>query len=198
MWRLAPGVVIGAGAEIGDGTRHRARRGDRRPASPSGAIARSAPMSPSAMPMSATGSSSCPAPRSASPASALPPPGRAISRCPQLGRVIIQDDVEIGACTTIDRGALGDTVIGEGTKLDNLIMIAPQLPDRPPLRDRRPDRAGRQRGAGRWRGAGRAGGAGRPYPRRAPAPAWARARAPVRPYRPGRRASIMAGRRRNL
>jgi len=44
-------------------------------------------------------------------------------KIPQLGRVIIQDDVEIGSCTTIDRGSLRDTVIGEGTKLDNLIMI---------------------------------------------------------------------------
>jgi UDP-3-O-[3-hydroxymyristoyl] glucosamine N-acyltransferase len=42
---------------------------------------------------------------------------------PQLGRVIVQDGVEIGACTTIDRGALGDTVIGEGTKIDNLVQI---------------------------------------------------------------------------
>jgi UDP-3-O-[3-hydroxymyristoyl] glucosamine N-acyltransferase len=41
----------------------------------------------------------------------------------QLGRVIIQDDVEIGANTTIDRGALMDTVIGEGTKIDNLVQI---------------------------------------------------------------------------
>jgi UDP-3-O-[3-hydroxymyristoyl] glucosamine N-acyltransferase len=45
-------------------------------------------------------------------------------KVPQLGRVIVQDDVEIGAATTIDRGALGDTVIGEGSKLDNLVMIA--------------------------------------------------------------------------
>jgi len=44
-------------------------------------------------------------------------------RIPQLGRVIIQDGVEIGAGTTIDRGALGDTVIGEGTKIDNLVQI---------------------------------------------------------------------------
>jgi UDP-3-O-[3-hydroxymyristoyl] glucosamine N-acyltransferase len=44
-------------------------------------------------------------------------------KIPQLGRVIIQDRVEIGACTTIDRGALGDTVIGEGTKIDNLVQI---------------------------------------------------------------------------
>lgn len=42
---------------------------------------------------------------------------------PQLGRVIIQDRVEIGANSTVDRGALGDTVIGEGTKLDNLVQI---------------------------------------------------------------------------
>jgi UDP-3-O-[3-hydroxymyristoyl] glucosamine N-acyltransferase len=44
-------------------------------------------------------------------------------KIPQLGRVIVQDRVEIGACTTIDRGALGDTVIGEGTKIDNLVQI---------------------------------------------------------------------------
>lgn len=41
----------------------------------------------------------------------------------QIGRVIIQDDVEIGANTTIDRGALDDTVVGEGTKIDNLVQI---------------------------------------------------------------------------
>ncbi|MCO5065657.1 MAG: UDP-3-O-(3-hydroxymyristoyl)glucosamine N-acyltransferase [Rhizobiaceae bacterium] len=45
-------------------------------------------------------------------------------RMPQLGRVIIQDDVEIGANTTVDRGALDDTVIGEGTKIDNLVQVA--------------------------------------------------------------------------
>jgi UDP-3-O-[3-hydroxymyristoyl] glucosamine N-acyltransferase len=44
-------------------------------------------------------------------------------KVPQLGRVIIQDHVEIGAGTTIDRGASGDTVIGEGTKIDNLVQI---------------------------------------------------------------------------
>ncbi|RME99332.1 MAG: UDP-3-O-(3-hydroxymyristoyl)glucosamine N-acyltransferase, partial [Alphaproteobacteria bacterium] len=45
-------------------------------------------------------------------------------KVPQIGRVIIQDDVEIGANTTIDRGALRDTIIGEGTKIDNLVQIA--------------------------------------------------------------------------
>jgi UDP-3-O-[3-hydroxymyristoyl] glucosamine N-acyltransferase len=45
-------------------------------------------------------------------------------KVPQLGRVIVQDDVEIGAGTTIDRGAIRDTMIGEGTKVDNLVQIA--------------------------------------------------------------------------
>ena len=45
-------------------------------------------------------------------------------RIPQIGRVIIQDDVEIGANTTVDRGAMADTVIGEGTKIDNLVQVA--------------------------------------------------------------------------
>jgi UDP-3-O-[3-hydroxymyristoyl] glucosamine N-acyltransferase len=44
-------------------------------------------------------------------------------KVPQLGVVVIGDDVEIGANTTIDRGALADTVIEEGVKLDNLIQI---------------------------------------------------------------------------
>jgi UDP-3-O-[3-hydroxymyristoyl] glucosamine N-acyltransferase len=44
-------------------------------------------------------------------------------KTPQLGRVIVQDKVEIGANTAIDRGALGDTVIGEGTKIDNLVQV---------------------------------------------------------------------------
>ncbi len=44
-------------------------------------------------------------------------------KVPQVGRVIIQDDVEIGAGTAIDRGAIRDTVIGEGTKIDNLVQI---------------------------------------------------------------------------
>jgi UDP-3-O-[3-hydroxymyristoyl] glucosamine N-acyltransferase len=45
-------------------------------------------------------------------------------KVPQVGRVIIQDDVEIGANSTVDRGASRDTVIGEGTKIDNLVQIA--------------------------------------------------------------------------
>jgi len=49
---------------------------------------------------------------------------RGLVKIPQIGRVIIQDHVEIGASTTIDRGALDDTVIGEGTKIDNQVQIA--------------------------------------------------------------------------
>jgi UDP-3-O-[3-hydroxymyristoyl] glucosamine N-acyltransferase len=45
------------------------------------------------------------------------------SKVPQLGRVEIGDDVEVGACTTIDRGTFQATQIGTGTKLDNLVMV---------------------------------------------------------------------------
>ena len=45
-------------------------------------------------------------------------------KIPQLGTVIIGEDVEIGACTSIDRGAIDDTIIGNGVKLDNQIQIA--------------------------------------------------------------------------
>lgn len=44
-------------------------------------------------------------------------------KVPQVGRVIIQNDVELGAGTTVDRGSLRDTVIGEGTKVDNQVQI---------------------------------------------------------------------------
>jgi UDP-3-O-[3-hydroxymyristoyl] glucosamine N-acyltransferase len=43
---------------------------------------------------------------------------------PQIGRVVIEDNVEIGANTCVDRGALGETRIGEGTKIDNMVQIA--------------------------------------------------------------------------
>jgi UDP-3-O-[3-hydroxymyristoyl] glucosamine N-acyltransferase len=45
-------------------------------------------------------------------------------KIPHVGRCIIGDDVEVGANTTIDRGSIGDTVIGAGTKIDNLVHIA--------------------------------------------------------------------------
>lgn len=52
-------------------------------------------------------------------------PGAAgIRKIPQVGTVIIDDDVEIGANATVDRAALGATTIGRGTKIDNLVMVA--------------------------------------------------------------------------
>ncbi|MCX8997630.1 UDP-3-O-(3-hydroxymyristoyl)glucosamine N-acyltransferase [Rhizobiaceae bacterium BDR2-2] len=51
------------------------------------------------------------------------PGPRGMLKLVQIGRVIIQDNVEIGANTTIDRGAMDDTVIGEGTKIDNQVQI---------------------------------------------------------------------------
>jgi UDP-3-O-[3-hydroxymyristoyl] glucosamine N-acyltransferase len=45
-------------------------------------------------------------------------------RIAQLGRVIIEDDVQIGSNSAVDRGAMGDTIIGAGTAIDNLVQIA--------------------------------------------------------------------------
>jgi len=49
--------------------------------------------------------------------------GSAHRKVPQIGNVILRDDVEIGANVTIDRGALGPTIIGKGTKIDNLVQV---------------------------------------------------------------------------
>jgi UDP-3-O-[3-hydroxymyristoyl] glucosamine N-acyltransferase len=51
------------------------------------------------------------------------PDGSAHRRIPQVGRVVIEDDVDIGANTTIDRATLGDTIVRRGTKIDNLVQI---------------------------------------------------------------------------
>jgi UDP-3-O-[3-hydroxymyristoyl] glucosamine N-acyltransferase len=53
----------------------------------------------------------------------VPTPEGRFETMPQLGRVLLGDEVEIGANSTIDRGAQGDTVIGQGTRIDNLVMI---------------------------------------------------------------------------
>ncbi|WP_027135356.1 UDP-3-O-(3-hydroxymyristoyl)glucosamine N-acyltransferase [Geminicoccus roseus] len=50
--------------------------------------------------------------------------GASHRKVPQLGRVLVEDDVEIGANSTVDRGSGSDTVIGRGSKIDNLVMIA--------------------------------------------------------------------------
>jgi UDP-3-O-[3-hydroxymyristoyl] glucosamine N-acyltransferase len=49
--------------------------------------------------------------------------GAGMTKFPQIGRTVIEDDVEIGANTTIDRAALGETRIGQGTKIDNLVQL---------------------------------------------------------------------------
>jgi UDP-3-O-[3-hydroxymyristoyl] glucosamine N-acyltransferase len=50
--------------------------------------------------------------------------GTAHRKIPQVGRVVVEDDVEIGANATIDRATLGETVVGRGSKIDNLVMVA--------------------------------------------------------------------------
>jgi len=49
--------------------------------------------------------------------------GEARAKIPQVGNVVVEDDVEIGACVTIDRATFGSTVVGRGTKIDNLVQI---------------------------------------------------------------------------
>jgi len=49
--------------------------------------------------------------------------GDGVRKIPQVGRVVIEDDVEIGANTTVDRATLGETRIGRGTKIDNLVQV---------------------------------------------------------------------------
>ena len=119
---LAPGVVVGPGAEIGDGTR----------IGPNTVIGRGVTIG-----RACEIGSNCTISNSYIGDEVLILPGAQIGqpgfgfasntsghiKIPQIGRVIVQDRVEIGSCTTIDRGALGDTVIGEGSKIDNLVQI---------------------------------------------------------------------------
>jgi UDP-3-O-[3-hydroxymyristoyl] glucosamine N-acyltransferase len=50
--------------------------------------------------------------------------GKKQAKVPQVGNVVIEDDVEIGACSTIDRATIGSTIIRQGVKIDNLVQIA--------------------------------------------------------------------------
>jgi UDP-3-O-[3-hydroxymyristoyl] glucosamine N-acyltransferase len=120
---LAPGVVIGAAAEIGD----RTRLGPGAVIGPGVAIGRDCEIGANVSISHAyVGDRAIilPGAQIGQPGFGFATTGEDYLKIPQLGRVIVQDDVEIGASTTIDRGALGDTVIGEGSKLDNLVMIA--------------------------------------------------------------------------
>ncbi|HEX4158637.1 MAG TPA: UDP-3-O-(3-hydroxymyristoyl)glucosamine N-acyltransferase [Rhizomicrobium sp.] len=120
--RLAPGVSIGPGAEIGSGTM----------IGPNAVIGRGVMIGRDCEIGSHVGIGFAllgdnvtvlPGAQIGQPGFGVASSGRAHDKIPQLGRVIIQDNTEVGACTTIDRGALGDTVIGEGTKIDNLVQI---------------------------------------------------------------------------
>jgi UDP-3-O-[3-hydroxymyristoyl] glucosamine N-acyltransferase len=119
---LAPGVVVGPRAEIGDGTR----------VGPNAVIGRGVAIgrnceigSNVTITHSYVGDEVLvlPGAQIGSPGFGFASGPSGHLKIPQLGRVIIQDRVEIGACSTIDRGALTDTVIGEGTKIDNLVQV---------------------------------------------------------------------------
>jgi UDP-3-O-[3-hydroxymyristoyl] glucosamine N-acyltransferase len=116
-------VVVGPGAEIGDGT----RLGPGTVIGPGVAIGRNCEIGANVTISHAYIGDRViilPGAQIGQPGFGFATSGEDYLKIPQLGRVIVQDDVEIGSATTIDRGALGDTVIGEGSKLDNLIMIA--------------------------------------------------------------------------
>ncbi len=119
---LGPGVVIGPGAEIGDGSR----------IGPNTVIGRGVAIGKNCEIASNVTIAHAyigdevlilPGAQIGQPGFGFASGASGHVKIPQLGRVIIQDRVEIGACTTIDRGALGDTIVGEGTKIDNLVQI---------------------------------------------------------------------------
>ncbi len=119
---IAPGAVIGPGAEIGDGT----RIGPNAAIGPGVAIGRDCEIGSNVtITHSYVGDrvSILPGAQIGQPGFGFTSGSAGHKKIPQLGRVILQDRVEVGACTTIDRGALGDTVVGEGTKIDNLVQI---------------------------------------------------------------------------
>jgi len=119
---IAPHVVIAPGAEIGDGT----RLGPGTAIGPGVAIGRKCEIGACVTISHAYVGDRVtilPGAHIGQPGFGFATTGEDYLKIPQLGRVIVQDDVEIGSATTIDRGALGDTVIGEGSKLDNLVMI---------------------------------------------------------------------------
>jgi UDP-3-O-[3-hydroxymyristoyl] glucosamine N-acyltransferase len=120
---IAAGVYVGPGAEIGEGT----RIGPGTSIGPGVTIGRNCEIGANVSISHAYIGDRViilPGARIGQPGFGFASTGADYLKIPQLGRVIVQDDVEIGANTTIDRGALSDTVIGEGSKLDNLIMIA--------------------------------------------------------------------------
>jgi UDP-3-O-[3-hydroxymyristoyl] glucosamine N-acyltransferase len=119
---LGPGVVVGPRAQIGDGT----RIAPNTVIGPGVAVGRGCEISSNVSISHAYLGDQLlilPGAQIGQPGFGFVGGTRGHVKIPQLGRVIVQDKVEIGACVTIDRGALGDTVIGEGTKIDNLVQI---------------------------------------------------------------------------
>ena len=119
---VEPMVIIGPGAEIGEGT----RIGAQSIIGPNVKIGRNGSIATGASILCAligNGVIIHNGVRIGQDGFGYAPGPRGMIKIVQIGRVIIQDNVEIGANTTIDRGAMDDTVIGEGTKVDNQVQI---------------------------------------------------------------------------
>ncbi len=117
------GAVIGAGAEIGAGT----RIGPNAVIGASVRIGRNCSIGPGTTVLHALVGDKVilhPGVHIGQDGFGFIPSGAGHVKIPQVGRVVIQDEVEIGSGTTVDRGATRDTVIGEGSKIDNQVQIA--------------------------------------------------------------------------
>jgi UDP-3-O-[3-hydroxymyristoyl] glucosamine N-acyltransferase len=120
---IDPGVVVGARAEIGAGTRVAAHA----VIGPDVRIGRDCSIGPHVSVMHALIGDRVilhPGVRIGQDGFGFAMSSKGHTKVPQIGRVIVQNDVEIGANTTIDRGATRDTVVGEGAQIDNLVQIA--------------------------------------------------------------------------
>ena len=120
---LGPGAVVGAAAQIGRGT----RIGANTVVGPGVAIGRDCEIGANVtigFALIGDRVKILAGARIGEPGFGATPGPKGLIDIPQLGRVILQDGVSIGANSTIDRGAYEDTVIGENTKIDNLVQIA--------------------------------------------------------------------------
>lgn len=120
---LGPGVVLGSGVRIGRGT----RIGANAVLGPGVAIGRDSRVGPNAslgFCLIGDGVRIGAGTVIGEPGFGVAPAAGGPVDIPQLGRVILQDRVSVGAGVCIDRGAWDDTVVGEGTKIDNLVQIA--------------------------------------------------------------------------
>lgn len=120
---IGPGAVIGAGCEIGEGT----VIGPNAVLGPGVAVGRNSMVGAGAsLECTLAGDAVViqPGARIGNSSFGFLPRAKGLRKIPQLGRAIVQDGVQIGANTVVDRGTLADTVIGEGTKIGNLVQIA--------------------------------------------------------------------------